>query len=163
MNFLGEIIVEPYDWLTVWCLMPFSTVFQLYRGRQCTHPCFPQVILTSTPLNSLSKPLAAFSHNHCWNNRQRWERNESCRNDYHKSSERILAKAGDRNQPPSVLKSPTLPTQLWGSARAIWSRWPKTIMHNFSTWITHSHTTTPFDTPGKPAFWKHCGKRRNCS
>ena len=29
--------------------------------------------------------------------------------------------------------------------------------------LTHSHTITPFDTPGKQAFWKHCGKRRNCS
>ena len=38
--------------------------------------------------------------------------------------------------------------------------------HSFSkSWIrlTHSHTMTPFDTPGKQAFWKHCGKRRNCS
>ena len=30
-------------------------------------------------------------------------------------------------------------------------------------WLTHSHTMTPFDAPGKQAFWKHCGKRRNCS
>ena len=22
---------------------------------------------------------------------------------------------------------------------------------------------TPFDAPGKQTFWKHCGKRRNCS
>ena len=29
--------------------------------------------------------------------------------------------------------------------------------------LTHSHTVTPFDAPGKQAFWKHCGKRRNCS
>ena len=27
--------------------------------------------------------------------------------------------------------------------------------------LKHSHTMTPFDTPGKQAFWKHCGKRRN--
>ena len=40
--------------------MPFSTVFQLYRGGQCTNPCFPGVLLTSTPHNILSKPLAAF-------------------------------------------------------------------------------------------------------
>ena len=43
--------------------MPFSTVFQLYR--QCTYPYFPGVLLTSTPHNILSKPLAAFPHNHC--------------------------------------------------------------------------------------------------
>ena len=29
--------------------------------------------------------------------------------------------------------------------------------------LTHSHTMTPFDAPGKQAFCKHCGKRRNCS
>ena len=29
--------------------------------------------------------------------------------------------------------------------------------------LTHSHTMTPFDAPGKQAFWKYCGKRRNCS
>ena len=31
--------------LIVWCLTPFSTVFQLYRGSQCTYPCFPGVHL----------------------------------------------------------------------------------------------------------------------
>ena len=66
----------------------FSTVFKLYRGGQCTHPYFPGVLLTSTPLNILSKPLPAFPHDHCWNNWQWWERNKSCRNDYHQSSER---------------------------------------------------------------------------
>ena len=70
-----------YDWLIVWCLMPFSTVFQLYRGRQCTYPCFPGVLLTSVPHIILSKPLAAFPHDHCRNNGKRWERNYSCRND----------------------------------------------------------------------------------
>ena len=28
--------------------------------------------------------------------------------------------------------------------------------------LSHSHTMTPFDAPGKQAFWKHWGKRRNC-
>ena len=41
-------------------LMTFSTVFQLYRSRQCTYPCFSEVLLTSTLHNILSKPLAAF-------------------------------------------------------------------------------------------------------
>ena len=69
----------------------FSRVLQLYPGGKCTYPCFPGVLWTSTPHNILSKPLAAVLHNHCWNNGQQWERNESCRNDYHQSSERILA------------------------------------------------------------------------
>ena len=68
--------------------MPFSTVVQLYHGGQCTYPCFPGVLLTSTPL---SKLLAAFPHYHFQNNRQQWERNESYSNDYCQSSERILA------------------------------------------------------------------------
>ena len=80
--------------MIVWCLTPFSAVFQLYHGGQCTYLCFPGVLLTSIPHNILSKPPAAFPHNHCRNNGQRWERNESCRNDYHQSSERILAEPG---------------------------------------------------------------------
>ena len=32
-------------------------------------------------------------HNHCRNNRQLWEANESCRNDYHQSSKRIFAES----------------------------------------------------------------------
>ena len=27
--------------------------------------------------------------------------------------------------------------------------------------LTHSHTMTPFDAPGKQAFWKHGGKKEN--
>ena len=43
------------------------------------------------------------------------EGDESCRNDYHQSSERILAEPGSNQRPP-VLKSATLSTELWGSA-----------------------------------------------
>ena len=46
-------------------LMLFSTVFHLYRGSQCTYPCFPGVLLTSTLHKILSKPLLAFPHNQC--------------------------------------------------------------------------------------------------
>ena len=41
------------DWLIVWCLMQFLTVFQLCCGSQCTYPCFPGALLTSTPHNIL--------------------------------------------------------------------------------------------------------------
>ena len=73
------------DWLILWCLMPFSTVFQL---------CHTMLSWSSFNHIILSKPQAAFPHNYCWNNGQRWERNESSHNDHHQSLERILAKLG---------------------------------------------------------------------
>ena len=45
---------------------------------------------------SFPKPMATFPHNHCQNIRQRRQRNESCRNDYHQSTDRILAEPGDQ-------------------------------------------------------------------
>ena len=58
---------------------------------------------------------AAFPHNHCRNNRQRWERIESCRNDYRKE----YWPSRGSNQRPPVPKSATLPTELWGKAISI--------------------------------------------
>ena len=105
--------------LIVWCLNTFSTEFQLNPGGKNTYPWFPEVLpevpevlLTSTPHNILSKPLAAFPHNHSRNNGQQRERNESCCNDYHQSSEGILVS----NQQPPVVKSTILPTELRGTA-----------------------------------------------
>ena len=72
----------------------FQQYFKLYHSSQCTCPWFPGVLLTSTPHNILSKPLAAFPHNRCRNKWKWWERNKSCRNDYHHASEKILAKPG---------------------------------------------------------------------
>ena len=89
-----HLVVRSNDWLIVWCLMPFSTVFQIYRGNHCTYPCFPGAFRTSAPYNISTKPLAAFPHNNCWNNGQWWERNESCHSEYHQSSEGILAYMG---------------------------------------------------------------------
>ena len=86
------------------CWKPLLTLFQLYLGCQCNYPCFPGIVI-STPHNILSKSLAAFPHNHCRDHGQRWERNESCRNDYHLSSERVLAAPGDRTS-DLLLSSP---------------------------------------------------------
>ena len=72
--------------------MVFSTVFNSIAFS--TYACFLEILLPSTLHNFLSKPLAPFPHNHCRNNGQQWERNESCRNDYHQPSERILAEPG---------------------------------------------------------------------
>ena len=82
------------DCLIVWCFTPYLSVFQLYHGSQCTYPYFPGVLLTGTPHNIPTKPLAAFPNNQCRNNGQGSGRNEPCRNDYHQSSEGILAKPG---------------------------------------------------------------------
>ena len=103
---------------------PVSPVFQLYRGGQCTYPCFPGVLLISTLHSILSKPLAAFQitivettdsgergmnpvamtiinpRNGCWPSR-------------------------GSNQRLPVLKSATLPTELWGSAYSF---------EHFNTW-----------------------------
>ena len=73
--------------------MVFNAVFNSISviSRQPVHlSMLPRVLLTSTPYNIVSKPLAAFPRNYCLNQEQWWERNESCRNDYHQSSERIL-------------------------------------------------------------------------
>ena len=69
-------------------------MLQLFHGDQGTYPCFPRVLLISTPYNFLSKPLAAFPHNHCRNNGQWREKNKSFRSDHHQSWERILAEPG---------------------------------------------------------------------
>ena len=97
-------------------ITPFSMLFQLYCRGQCTYPCFSGILFTSTLHNMLSKPLAAFPYNHCQNNREWQERNESSHNDYNQSMERTLAKPGDRT---SDLFSATLMllTELWSSAK----------------------------------------------
>ena len=94
-NNVGNRVFIQNKWLIDWMVFnAVSSVFQLYHGGQCTYPSFSGVLLTSTPHNILSMPLAAFQYNHCRNNRQRWESNDFCHNDYHQSSERILAKLG---------------------------------------------------------------------
>ena len=102
-------------WLIVWCLTAFSTVFQLYHSSQCTYPCFPGVLLTNTPDNILSKPMAAFPQNHCRNYRQPWERNESwCTIINHQKE--YWPSWGSNQQLP-ILRSTTLRTEICGSAR----------------------------------------------
>ena len=66
-------------------------------------------------------PLAAFPHNHCRINRQWWERNESCPNDYHQSSERISAQQAIE---PATSCSQVCNTTEWamGLGSNIWKR-----------------------------------------
>ena len=78
------------------------------------------LLLTNTLHNILSKPLAAFQHNHRQNNGQRWERNESCRNYYHQPLERILAKPKVQNS--DLLFSSLLGYRLTNRGSAVWWR-----------------------------------------
>ena len=50
------------DWLILWCLISFSTLFQLYHSTQCKYPCYVRDSFARTPHSILSEPLAAFSH-----------------------------------------------------------------------------------------------------
>ena len=111
--------------------MPFSTVFQLYCGGQCTYSCFPGVLLTSTPHNIISKPLAAFPHNHCRNGGERGMNTVAVtiinpRKQYWLSWR--------SNQRPPVLKSATCKTMGY-SLKALLGIWllPMTSDCAFST------------------------------
>ena len=91
-----------------------STLFQLYRSSQCTYPCFPGVLLTSTLHNILSRPLAAFLIIAKTRDSCEGEMNPVARNIINIQKEYWLSRTW--NQQPPVLKSGTLMTELWGSA-----------------------------------------------
>ena len=109
------------NWLNgVWRC--FQQGFQLYCCGQCTYPCFSGILLTSTWHNILSKPLAAFPHNHCQNNRQRWERNESCPMTIINHQKEYWLCQGS-NPRTHVFKSATLLSELWSLASVFWNGW----------------------------------------
>ena len=82
-----------------------------------TYPCFPGVLLTSTPYNILSKPgLPSYV---TISEKTKWTAvrgNESYRNDYHQSAKAILAEPGIEPAIP-VFKSCTLLTELWAGQK----------------------------------------------
>ena len=96
--------------------MPFSTVFQLYCGDQCTYPCFSGILLTSTPSNILSKPIVAF-HITIVETKGSSEKgmNPVAMTIINPQIENWLSWGSD--QRPPVIKSATPPTKLWGSAQ----------------------------------------------
>ena len=102
------------DLFLVWCLTPFSTVLKLYRGGLCTYQCFLGVLLLVFrriffPSHWLLSHITIVETV----DGQWGERTESCRNDYHKSSERILAKPGIE---PTTSCSEVLYATPWGLA-----------------------------------------------
>ena len=50
-----------------------------------------------------------------------------------------------------------------GGDQRLMQRLPQHKWNNVEMHLNHSLTMTPFEASGKQAFWKHCGKRRNCS
>ena len=106
----------------------------------------------------LSKPLAAFPHNHCRNNGQGWERNKSCCNDYHQSSGRIFAEPGIE---PLTSGSQVLYATDWATGLGI--KGLKCNQLELKIILTLSQTSAGFYVFAVEIFWKHCEKRRNCS
>ena len=115
ISHFGYVWFEIYGLVSYWLygFMVFNAVFSsisvIFR-RPVHLSMLSGVLLTSTLHNILSKPLAAFPLNHCRNNGQRWVRNESCSNDAHQSSERILA---EQEIEPTTSCSQVLYTTDW--------------------------------------------------
>ena len=122
-----------FSWL-INCMV-FWTVFKLYRCDHCSYPCSSGVLSTSTPPNILSKPQAAFPHNHCRNNGQQWERNESFRNDTINPRREYFPCRGPNQRPP-FLKSCALPTELLSSAFLLL---PPLLLPPFLTVVNAAH------------------------
>ena len=93
-----------FDWLIdLWCLMRFWTVFQIYRVGLCTYPCFPRVLLTSTPHNIFPKHTGHFptcSSSKQWTVvREEWILSQWLPSIFGKT----IGPAGGSNQRPPVL------------------------------------------------------------
>ena len=90
--------------------MPFSKVFQLHHSGQCTYPCFPWVLLTSTiffPSHWLLSHITIV------------ETTDSSERGMNLVAMTIINPRKEywpsqgSNQRPPVLKSPTLPTDIF--------------------------------------------------
>ena len=91
---------------------PFSTEFRLYRGGQCTYPCLSGVLLTRTPHNILSKPLAAFRRLTIVETMESGEKEMNPVAMTINNPRKEYWPSHGSNQRPPVLKSCTLPTKL---------------------------------------------------
>ena len=121
----------------------FSTVFQLYHGSPCTYPCFPGVLLPSTPHNILSKPLAAFPCTIF----KTMDSGESGMNPVAITiinPQREYWPSWGSNQRPPVLKSTMLPTELWSLALPEMKvREMSMIKKKLNIWIFPKHIYIP--------------------
>ena len=147
------------DWLIEWCFTPLSTVFQSYHCNSSHYSCLPGF-------------------------HQYWAWVPKCLAQGH-SHEKTQGIQCDSNPGPLDYESNNLPlsyagpiSNLSGASSFFMSGevCPDILSTCYSIYrtrqfvhgqpsspvLTHSHTMTPFDASGKEAFWKHCGKRRNC-
>ena len=123
----GEIARNEQFLLFPQCFLPYWIAFcQFHQISDCCLQTLSgkglsqkfhasEVSFTTTRNSILSKPLAAFLHNHHQISGQLSETNASCCNDYHRSLERYWPSWGS-NQQPRISRSCMLLTELWGSA-----------------------------------------------
>ena len=101
--------------------MVFNAVFNIIYYIGAAYPCFPVVLFISSTHNILSKPQSAFPHNH----RKTLNCGERGWTPLQKLSSirrRTLAWPGIEPSPScSQVLYTSLPTELPGSARSIWS------------------------------------------
>ena len=96
----------------------FNAVFDIISviSRQPVYlSCFPGVLFNQYSAQYSFQVTGCCSTYPLSKQRTAVKEDESCRNDYHQSSERILAEPGIE----PVLKSATLLTELWGSPQEI--------------------------------------------
>ena len=122
---------ENVDWLIVWCLTPFSTIFQLYHSAKCTYPCFPKVLH-----NILSKPLAAFQPNHSRSKGVMIPVTMTIINP-HKEYWPSRRSSQRSNQRPPILKSYMLQIELQGLAEGtVIDTVLNELQDHYTSWIT---------------------------
>ena len=168
--------LAPYQ-LTNW-LYGVNTVFNSVSviSRRPVHlSMLSWVLFTSSRHKILFNPQAAFPHKHCQNNGERWEMNDSCRNDYHQSSERILAEPGIE---PATSCSQVRNDNDWAIGLGFWEK--EKLLGTRQILIFNSSKRQILDSSKLKGFAddnfqfvrnvkkvlqmgrKHCGKRRNC-
>ena len=108
--------VEKFIVLILWCLTPFPTLFQLYRDGKCTYPCFPGAL-------SPVLPTIFFPSHWLLSHITIVETTDSGERGMNPVAMTIIIPRKEYwpsrglNQRPPVLKSATLSTELWNSAR----------------------------------------------
>ena len=171
-------VIQWISWLLV--VLGFNTTLtaKVISWRSVTHMCFPGFLTPVLTQLFFPKPPTTFFTCFCKGERQKYARKKSRLNQGSNSQppghdlerkkrcfENIVGK-GDNigNQYLQCPLSFLICILSWSHISLVVCRYFLFgLVWNFVVWLTYSYTMTPFDAPGKQAFWKHCGKRRNCS